>query len=129
LKEEIREWTLIIKKSMVGRRCEDIRCRRPFHSIREMQINHHVRRNHRKDLVMDRKNVSVCHKEHGSPEDCDAAGRHTTNSERLRIVELRYGSDAAERARSNMAEVGLLESSDPQIANGNEFGTPWGQVV
>ena len=105
---EYKSFVRRLKRSMIGAACEDVRCRAPMYTVQIMQVNHLVRRTHRPDLLAERDNVRVTCFTHGSPEDYKRNGEHTTPSERIEMLCLRYGVDAARWAEERMKEAGVI---------------------
>ena len=101
-----------LKRKMIGEQCEDRRCGRRMDTMQIMQVNHLVRRSHcfgpNAELYTDRANLRVCCFTHGSPEDFKRNGEHTTPSERIEMLCLRYGVEAARWAEDKMMEVGVM---------------------
>ncbi len=85
-------------------RCQDIRCLRQFHDVREMQVNHLVRKGQSSLLRMEERNIRIACQSHGSPEDSDEARGSVL--EQVRVLRERYDRDAAQYAIRELKKAG-----------------------
>lgn len=113
-------WALSLRKSRVGKQCENWSCMQIIDDYREAQVNHLMRRTHAPDLMCERENVRVACKGHGSPEDF-VNGVHTSNVERVRIVYNIYGKVAAWYLYEKLCERRFLDGQEKEILAGVLF--------